>query len=177
CVDDARDRFSLYQDLQRTPQQMANMLTYGTAKYNRSKRDQKKKKAKRRIKQRRRKDKTVGKPERTKTKKWRAASFDENKKKVPLVVFRAEMFGKDLAKMKGLRCGAVGKLYQILKRRESEGQLIVVTIDEFNISKTCSLCLSLSLKTVSTSNFKGNGVVSCQSCHKLWQRYVNAARN
>ncbi|KAI7899965.1 uncharacterized protein BX663DRAFT_576051 [Cokeromyces recurvatus] len=47
----ARDRFSIYQGVQRAPQQMANMLTHGTAKYNRSKRDKKKKKAKKRIKE------------------------------------------------------------------------------------------------------------------------------
>ncbi|KAI7906471.1 uncharacterized protein BX663DRAFT_420433, partial [Cokeromyces recurvatus] len=43
-VDNARDRFSLYQGVQRAFEQMANMLTHGTAKYNRSKRDKKKKK-------------------------------------------------------------------------------------------------------------------------------------
>ncbi|KAG0777239.1 hypothetical protein G6F22_012011 [Rhizopus arrhizus] len=42
--DTAHHRFQLYHDRQRAPEIMANMLTHGTAKYNRSRRKQKKKK-------------------------------------------------------------------------------------------------------------------------------------
>ncbi|EIE85546.1 hypothetical protein RO3G_10256 [Rhizopus delemar RA 99-880] len=42
--DTAHHRFQLYQDRQRAPEMLANMLTHGTAKYNRSRRKRKKKK-------------------------------------------------------------------------------------------------------------------------------------
>ncbi|KAG1397538.1 hypothetical protein G6F60_008947 [Rhizopus arrhizus] len=42
----AHHRFQLYQGRQRAPEMMANMLTHGTAKYNRSRRKRKKKKDK-----------------------------------------------------------------------------------------------------------------------------------
>ncbi|KAG1277309.1 hypothetical protein G6F57_008684 [Rhizopus arrhizus] len=42
--DTAHHRFQLYQGRQRAPEMMANMLTHGTAKYNRSRRKRKKKK-------------------------------------------------------------------------------------------------------------------------------------
>ncbi|KAG0776031.1 hypothetical protein G6F22_012868 [Rhizopus arrhizus] len=44
--DTAHHRFQLYQGRQRAPEMMANMLTHGTAKYNRSRRKRKKKKDK-----------------------------------------------------------------------------------------------------------------------------------
>ncbi|KAG0931403.1 hypothetical protein G6F30_011222 [Rhizopus arrhizus] len=44
--DTAHHRFQLYQGRQRAPEMMANMLTHGTAKYNRSRRNRKKKKKK-----------------------------------------------------------------------------------------------------------------------------------
>ncbi|KAI8987807.1 hypothetical protein BDF20DRAFT_998371 [Mycotypha africana] len=49
------------------------------------------------------------------------------------------MFGKDVVKLEGQRCGVVGKPFATLKKREAKGQLMVVTIDEFKTSKTCSL--------------------------------------
>ncbi|KAG1050437.1 hypothetical protein G6F43_007287 [Rhizopus delemar] len=42
--DTAHHRFQLYQDRQRAPEMLANMLTHGTAKYNKSQRKRKKKK-------------------------------------------------------------------------------------------------------------------------------------
>ncbi|KAI8988507.1 hypothetical protein BDF20DRAFT_998923 [Mycotypha africana] len=60
-------------------------------------------------------------------------------RRVPLIVFGAGMFEKDVVKLKGQRCGVVGKLFATLKKREAKGQLMVVTIDEFKTSKTCSL--------------------------------------
>ncbi|KAI8979054.1 hypothetical protein BDF20DRAFT_867392 [Mycotypha africana] len=72
------------------------------------------------------------------------------------------MFGKDAAKLKGQRCGFVGKLFATLKKREAEGQLIVVTIDEFKTSKTCSLCFYDDMQIVDFPKFKGTGVLYCK---------------
>ncbi|KAG0967070.1 hypothetical protein G6F25_006440 [Rhizopus arrhizus] len=82
-----------------------------------------------------------------------------------------------MVKMKGLRCGVIGKLFATLKKREAAGELIVVTIDEFKTSKTCSSCFFDDLKVVKTPGFKGKGVLSCSKCKKVWQRDVNAATN
>ncbi|KAI8988141.1 hypothetical protein BDF20DRAFT_854000, partial [Mycotypha africana] len=41
-------------------------------------------------------------------------------------------------------------------------QLIVVTIDEFKTSKTCSLCFYDDMQIVDTPGFKGTGVLHCK---------------
>lgn len=87
------------------------------------------------------------------------------------------MFGKDLVRLKGNRCGVTGVFYRSLKKREIVGDLIVVTIDEYNTSKTCSLCFNDEMKVLSAPGFKGVGVVDCKKCRKLWQRDINAAIN
>ncbi|CEP10059.1 hypothetical protein [Parasitella parasitica] len=114
--------------------------------------------------------------ESSKDEEEKPAPFQESKK-ISLIVFGAGMFGKDLVKLKGLRCGAVGKLFQTLKRREAKGKLIVTTINEFKTSKTCTLCFSDDLSIIKVNNFKGVGVVCCKKCPKVWQRDINAANN
>ncbi|KAI8970222.1 hypothetical protein BDF20DRAFT_889969, partial [Mycotypha africana] len=74
------------------------------------------------------------------------------------------MFGKDAAKLKGQRCGFVGKPFATLKKREAKGQLMVVTIDEFKTFKTCSLCFYDDMQIVDTAGFKGTGVLHCKQC-------------
>ncbi|KAG0825657.1 hypothetical protein G6F18_010297 [Rhizopus arrhizus] len=102
---------------------------------------------------------------------WRPLPFQENKEKCPLVVLGAGVFGKDMVKMKGLRCGMIGKLFATLKKREAAGELIVVTIDEFKTSKTCSSCFFDDLKVVKTPGFKDKGVLSCSNCKKFgWEK-------
>ncbi|KAG1139363.1 hypothetical protein G6F38_009889 [Rhizopus arrhizus] len=152
--DTVHHRFQLYQDRQRAPEMMANMLTHGTAKYNRSRRKRKKKK-----KDKNDKKEDEGLSLRTDEKK--PLPFQENKEKCPLVVFGAGVFGKDMVKMKGLRCGVIGKLFATLKKREAAGELIVVTIDEFKTSKTCSSCFFDDFKVVKIPCFKGKGVLGC----------------
>ncbi|KAG0842259.1 hypothetical protein G6F18_002875 [Rhizopus arrhizus] len=142
---------------------MANMLTHGTAKYNRSRRKRKKKKDKNDKKE----DEGLSLRTDEKKLKWWPLPFQENKEKCPLVVFGAGVFGKDMVKMKGLRCGVIGKLFATLKKREAAGELIVVTIDEFKTSKTCSSCFFDDLKVVKTPCFKGKGVLSCSKYPEL----------
>ncbi|PHZ09882.1 uncharacterized protein RHIMIDRAFT_261113 [Rhizopus microsporus ATCC 52813] len=110
--------------------------------------------------------------------KWRSLLFeDSSKEMIPLVVFGAGMFGKDNVKLKGHRCGVVGKLFKTLKKRGAEDHLIVVTIDEFKISKICSFCSSDDVNIISTSGFKGCSVLTCKQCRKVWQRDMNAAND
>ena len=45
------------------------------------------------------------------------------------------MFGKDLVKLKSNKCGVTGVLWRALKKREKEGDLLAVTIDEFKIGR------------------------------------------
>ncbi|KAI7901703.1 uncharacterized protein BX663DRAFT_562168 [Cokeromyces recurvatus] len=103
--------------------------------------------------------------------------YQQDNTKFPLIVFGSGMFGKDNVKLKGLGCGVVGKLYTSSKKREAEGQLIAITIDEFKTSKTRNLCFFDDLKIISTKSFKGVVVVCCKRCSKVWQRDSNAANN
>ncbi|GAA5815083.1 hypothetical protein MFLAVUS_008589 [Mucor flavus] len=113
----------------------------------------------------------------SKKQKWKPAPYLESKTKISLIIFGAGMFGKDAVKLKGHRCGVVGKVFGTLERREAEGRLIVTTIDEFKTSKTCNLCLSDGLTIIDTDNFKGIGVVCCHHCKQSWQRDINASNN
>lgn len=109
--------------------------------------------------------------------KWRSHPFREERTKCPLIVFGDGVFGKDMVKFKKLRCGVVGKLFLALKKRQAAGGLIVLTIDEYKTSKICSSCFSYKLEVVKTPGFKGNSVLTCSVCNKVWQRDVNAATN
>jgi hypothetical protein len=103
--------------------------------------------------------------------KWR----EEDKSKVPLVVFGNGMFGKNLVKLKGLRCGVAGVLWRCLKKREAAGDLIVLPVDEYKTSRICSRCETDSLGDVAC--IKGHSVLLCKKCNTLWQRDINAAKN
>lgn len=108
--------------------------------------------------------------------KWKPSKFqEEDKTKVPLVVFGNGMFGKDIVKMKGLRCGVAGVMWRCLKKREAAGDLLVIPIDEYKTSRNCCVCETDSLNNV--SGVKGNSVLVCNICGKLWQRDTNAAKN
>ena len=98
--------------------------------------------------------------------KWKSAPFQEVNR-IPLIVFGNGMFRKDLVKLKGIQSGVIGKFFRVLKKREAEGQLIALTIDEYNTSKTCSLCFFDDMKIISTKLFKGVGVVCCANCSKV----------
>ncbi|KAG1152469.1 hypothetical protein G6F37_010787 [Rhizopus arrhizus] len=110
--DTAHHRFHLYQGRQRASEMMANILTHRTAKYNRSRRKRKRRKT--RMIRRKMKGYHCAL-----TKRMEALPFQENKEKCPLVVFGAGVFGKDMVKMKGLRCGVIGKPFATLKKREA----------------------------------------------------------
>ncbi|KAI9472201.1 MAG: hypothetical protein EXX96DRAFT_583230 [Benjaminiella poitrasii] len=70
------------------------------------------------------------------------------------------MFGKDLVRLKGLRCGVTGVFYQALKKRERA---------------VCTKCSTRTLEKVShVVNFSE---LACTACHILWQRDVNATIN
>ncbi|GAA5814925.1 hypothetical protein MFLAVUS_008428 [Mucor flavus] len=90
--------------------------------------------------------------------KWKPSMFHEkDKSKVPLIVFGNEMFGKDLVKLKGLRCGVVGIMWRCLKKREAAVDLVVVTVDEFKTSRICCRCGTDSLDDV--AHVEGHSVL------------------
>ena len=99
----------------------------------------------------------------------------KDKNKVPLIVFGNGMFGKDLVKLKGIRCGVVGVMWRCLKKREAAGDLLVVPIDEFRTSRVCNRCVTRTLEK--HPNVKGQSVLVCTTCNTIWQRDVNAAKN
>ncbi|ORE17029.1 hypothetical protein BCV71DRAFT_265135 [Rhizopus microsporus] len=109
------------------------------------------------------------------SRKWKPAKFQMEREKVPLVVFGAEMFGKDLRKLKGNRRGVSGVFWRALKGRETAGDLIVVTIDEHKASKVCNACSNYPLTR--TCELKGCSALVCSTCTILWQRDVNACKN
>ncbi|KAI7864089.1 uncharacterized protein EV154DRAFT_488962 [Mucor mucedo] len=105
--------------------------------------------------------------------KWKPLPYEEDKSKVPLVVFGEGMFGKNLVKLKGM----TGVMWRSLKKREAAGELIAITIVEYETSKVYSQSYFDDLKVIKTPGFKGSKVLCCQKCEKVWQRDVNAARN
>ena len=83
--------------------------------------------------------------------------------------------GKDIVKLKGLRCGAANIVCRCLKKREAAGDLLVVPIDKFKASKSCCWCKTDIFDSV--SGVKGGSVLVCKTYNTLWQRDVNAAKN
>ncbi|KAI9473417.1 MAG: hypothetical protein EXX96DRAFT_577866, partial [Benjaminiella poitrasii] len=75
------------------------------------------------------------------------------------------MFGKDLVRSKGMRCGVTGMFYQALKKRERTGDLVVMTIDEYLTSQVCSKCSTRTLEKV--SHVVGLSLLACTACHTL----------
>ncbi|CEP14429.1 hypothetical protein [Parasitella parasitica] len=152
--DTARCHFQLYQCRQRAPEMIVNMLTHGTAKYNKLKR---KKKRKKNVKRGEKKKKSnMGEKE--------YAKLDKTAK-------------KHVQAQKSSMRGGKQTVFDNEKTREAAGELIVLTIDEFKTSKTCSSCFDSNLGIVKTPYFKGNSVLACPKCKKVWQRDVNAAIN
>ncbi|KAI7900524.1 uncharacterized protein BX663DRAFT_517920 [Cokeromyces recurvatus] len=92
----------------------------------------------------------------------RETKYKNYKSKVPLVVFGVGMFGKDLVHCKGLRSGITELFYKTLKRREINGDLIVVTIDEYLTSQVCSKCMTRTLDVF--TGVRGCGVLVCKTC-------------
>ncbi|GAA5812581.1 hypothetical protein MFLAVUS_006038 [Mucor flavus] len=79
------------------------------------------------------------------------------------------MFGKDIVKLRGNRCGMTGVSWRALKKREAEGGLIAVNIDEDLTSQICSVRGDV--------GNKGKSSLICETCDKIWQRDVSASRN
>lgn len=104
--------------------------------------------------------------------KWGPLKYQEDKLKVLLVIFGDGMFGKDLVKRQGLRCGVAGIMWRCLKKREAAGDLLVVLIDEFLISKICK-----NRTQIGYPNVKGQSVLVCTTCDTPWQRDVKTAKN
>ncbi|KAI7896878.1 uncharacterized protein EV154DRAFT_585106 [Mucor mucedo] len=121
----SENRFFLNQGRQRADEAMVNILVHVTSKYNKRK-GVKKKIKKRRKKKFKKRDAKVDMRTTTDKKqvthlffkkifmlncqsfcserpnKWNPLPYEEDKSKVPLVVFGAGMFGKNLVKLKGL---------------------------------------------------------------------------
>ncbi|KAI9268584.1 hypothetical protein EDC94DRAFT_514539, partial [Helicostylum pulchrum] len=161
----AKSRFNLYQSRQKAPEYMVNMLLDGTAKYNRKKEARRRRKRKRGVVIKARKKKLKFETG-NKAYKWSSTKFEEeDKNKMPLIVFGNGIFGKDLVKLKGLRCGIVEILWRCLKKREAAGDLLVVPIDEFKTSRICNKYSTYSLNAA--KYVKGQSVLVCKNCNTL----------
>ncbi|KAG2202802.1 hypothetical protein INT46_009962 [Mucor plumbeus] len=111
---------------------------------------------------------TVGAHDITKSNKWKPTKFEYEKSKVPLIVFGTGMVGKDLAKLRGLRHGVTGMFYRTLKKREKEGELLVVPIDEFKTSRICNICKTDTL--YKASHTRGFGVNMISIASSIWNQ-------
>jgi calcineurin-like phosphoesterase family protein len=74
-----------------------------------------------------------------------------------------------LVKLKGSKYGVTGVLWHALKKREKEGDLLVVAIGDFMTSRICNICYENSLKKV--DGMKGHIFLGCQNCKTLRQRH------
>ncbi|OAD71560.1 hypothetical protein PHYBLDRAFT_147304 [Phycomyces blakesleeanus NRRL 1555(-)] len=61
-----------------------------------------------------------------------------------------------------------------LKKRERNGGLVAVTIDEYN-TETCNNCQAKNLAPA--NHTRSYSVQVCRICNTLWQRDVNDAKN
>ncbi|KAK9764552.1 hypothetical protein K7432_007851 [Basidiobolus ranarum] len=131
----AKNRFYLYQGVQRARAEMTNILVDGGRKYNKSKRKNTKKSRKRRRKRRKNKEAVRNDSnkqsiqESAKTNRyWKPEKFNQDKNKPPIISFGNGMFGKDSVKIKGLRAGVTGVFWRQLKFRQRSGDLLLVYV-------------------------------------------------
>ena len=71
---------------------------------------------------------------RTPIKHWSKEQFTRSDK-LPMIVFGNAMFNKDGVPMRGQRVGVTNILWKTLKRRERQGHLVAITIDEYLTSQ------------------------------------------
>ncbi|KAG1441212.1 hypothetical protein G6F56_011583 [Rhizopus delemar] len=155
------------------------MLINGGSKYNRKRRKHNNKKKKRGRKKKKKAPNQAGSTtgsalNTNRQSRWRPLEYEESPKKVPLIIFGDGMFGKNVVKLKNNRTGVTGVFWRSLKKREREGGLIAITIDEYKTSKICNKCRSESLEAA--SHTRGQGVLECKTCSTLWQRDVNTTK-
>ncbi|KAH8548160.1 hypothetical protein BGW37DRAFT_507662 [Umbelopsis sp. PMI_123] len=81
-----------------------------------------------------------------------------------MIVFGNAMFNKDGVPMRGQRVGVTNILWKTLKRRERQGHLVAITIDEYLTSRTAD-------------GVSHHSILVCDHCQILWQRDINAAKN
>ncbi|KAH8555769.1 hypothetical protein BGW37DRAFT_478482, partial [Umbelopsis sp. PMI_123] len=89
-----------------------------------------------------------------------------------MIVIGNAMFNKDDVPMRGQRVGVTNILWKTLKRKERQGHLVAITIDEYLTSQICNHCRNRTLQKVKTAD----GV----SHHSIlvWQSLdINAAKN
>jgi hypothetical protein len=68
----------------------------------------------------------------------RNAKYNENdKNKMPLVIFGDALFKRDNNRLKGNLPGVSSSIAGQIKLREKRGELMVMTIWEYNTSKVC----------------------------------------
>jgi hypothetical protein len=102
------------------------------------------------------------------------------------------MFGrKNLVHIRGKKNGVVGVLWKALKRKEREGKLVAIPIDEyytsqvniddcqrkiidFSLTLLCKVCNGCGRRDLKNVNHR---IVVCKNCQILWQRDINAGKN
>ena len=81
--------------------------------------------------------------------------------------------------MKGKQTGVSRVVFHALHHHDHLGHLILVKVPEFQSSKVCSKCQTMTLEHVREGD-GGNAlhaVLRCKNCDTVWNRDVNTARN
>ncbi|KAL0146424.1 hypothetical protein V8B55DRAFT_1431939 [Mucor lusitanicus] len=155
-----------YKGRQRAKQFAVNFMANGGKKYNRERRG--KTRSDRRSRQRlQQASQTV------KKRKFKFSRFFYDPARIPLVIFGSATLGKDHVPIRGLPSGSTNVLYQQLKERELNGDLLVVLADEYLTSQVCSTCNQRDL--IKMPGVTGFSVLKCRNCHKKWQRDFGVA--
>ena len=115
----------------------------------------------------------------------RPKPFEDDRVRIPLVVFGGAIFPNTMKGMIAGIAGIVRRCVKLLKQAEYQGRLVLILIDEYKTSRICSnpecRCDALEKMPINSDNVdstdKMYGVLRCQKCNIPWQRDFNAARN
>ncbi|ORZ22667.1 hypothetical protein BCR42DRAFT_388846 [Absidia repens] len=115
---------------------------------------------------------------RRRTRKWKKAPINNDKDKVPIVVFGDAKFGRN-KKGEG---SLADKCRHLLSKADKSGKLVFVNMDEYRTSQVCSKCghrkLTNAVITRPGEQAKRMyAVLACRRCNTVWQRDTNASRN
>ncbi|ORE06340.1 hypothetical protein BCV72DRAFT_335980 [Rhizopus microsporus var. microsporus] len=97
--------------------------------------------------------------------------------KVPLIIFEDGLKGSTHVRFRGRIVETSEMIYKDLKKREKQGELLVLDINEFRASSVCFECHQRNLRHHTAQERAFYNILICNDCNIFWNRDVLAAKN
>ncbi|CEG81642.1 hypothetical protein RMATCC62417_15815 [Rhizopus microsporus] len=168
-----------YRGRQCVLEEACNILLNGGKKYNRARRKKMRSNRRRRKKMvnRRRQGDNADNPIEIRRETHKSHFNEGDTTKMPLIIFGDGLKGSTHVRLRGRRVGASEMVYKNLKKREKQGELLVLDINEFKTSSVCFECHQRNLKHHTAQERTFYNILICNDCNIFWNLDVLAAKN